>query len=519
MTASSGKQFIAGQRVASASPELKSINAATGEPLQWLFCQASEQEASDAAQSAASAFRSYQNLPLWQRAGFLDAIANELDALGSEFIQIVMAESGLPEARVRGERARTSGQMKMFAEYVRNKAFLGIRIDSFEGTGKPELRQFNVGVGPVAVFGASNFPLAFSTAGGDTAAALAAGCPVVFKAHSGHMRTAELTAEAIERARLRTNVPAGVFNMIFGTRVGADLVRHPAIKAVGFTGSLSGGKALIDIANARPEPIPVFAEMSSINPMIMLEGLLTRQADKVAEDLVGSFTMGTGQFCTKPGLVFGIKSPAFDQFVQKLAEKVSSLKPMVMLNPSTLSSYVQRAEEFDECSGLVLLAKGEQGGNCAGARLYRTDATSLIADSTLVQEEIFGPAAIVVSVDSREQLMEALSKLQGQLTATIFGEENELKDTADLVACLQEKAGRLIVNGYPTGVEVCHAMVHGGPWPATSDSRGTSVGSMAINRFLRPVCFQNYPQALLPDALRDENLNGVPCFRDGCYQG
>lgn len=517
MTANNGKQFIAGQRVGSGSPALNSINARTGQPLSYLFCQATMAEADSAANAAASVFRSYQKQPLERRAAFLESIADEIDSLDDDFVNIVMEETGLPEARIKGERALTSNQMRMFAEYIRARGFLGIRVDTFEGQGKPVLRQYNVGVGPIAVFGASNFPLAFSTAGGDTAAALAAGCTVVVKAHSGHMKTSELTAEAIERARIKSDMPAGVFNMIFGSRVGADLVRHPKIKAVGFTGSLGGGKALIEIANARPEPIPVFAEMSSINPMVVLNGLLTNQASKVAGDLVASFTMGTGQFCTKPGLILGVQTDAFENFVTELKHKVSALSPMVMLNPSTLKSYDHRRQEFDAFSSLELLAQGQDDSLSAEACLYRTDIQSLIANNTLVQEEIFGPAAIIVSVETKEQLLEALDTLGGQLTATIFGEEEELASAADLVATLEEKAGRLIVNNYPTGVEVSHAMVHGGPWPATSDSRGTSVGSLAINRFMRPVCFQNYPQSLLPDVLKDEQLSKSPHLLNGKY--
>lgn len=511
----SGKQFIAGQRVATTPAELTSINARSGAALPWCFSQATHAEANDAASAAAASFRAYQALPLTQRAAFLDAIADEIDRLDDGFIQVVMEESGLPEARIKGERTRTSTQMRLFANVVRDRHFAGVRIDSWPG--KPEIRQYQVGIGPVAVFGASNFPLAFSTAGGDTAAALAAGCPVVFKAHSGHMRTAELTAVAIERARVQCGIPAGVFNMIFGARIGADLVRHPQIKAVGFTGSLAGGKALLDIANARPQPIPVFAEMSSINPMIMLDTLLKNQGEQVAADLVASFTLGTGQFCTKPGLIFGIRSPAFEQFAHTLAAKVNQLQPMVMLNPATLHAYQQRSATFDAHPGLKLLAQGEAATLRAGARLYRIDAADLLADNQLIQEEIFGPAAIIVSADHHDQLLQVLEVLNGQLTASIYGEDAELADAGDLIAILQEKAGRLIVNGYPTGVEVCHAMTHGGPWPATSDARGTSVGSLAINRFLRPVSFQNTPQSLLPPLLQDKNLTGVPVLRNGHF--
>ncbi len=518
MNQNTGKQFINGQRVSSGAAELVSIDAGSGKPLPYTFYQATPEEADRAAEAADEAFYAYSTLPLSQRARFLEAIAEQIEALGEDFISIVCEESGLPAARIAGERARTANQMRMFAASVRDGSFLGVRIDTFEGTGKPALRQMNIGIGPVAVFGASNFPLAFSTAGGDTASALAAGCPVVFKAHSGHMRTAEVIAEAILTAAEQCDVPAGVFNMIFGGRIGAKLVEHPRIKAVGFTGSLHGGKALINIANARPDPIPVFAEMSSINPVIMLDGIMESSAEKLAEETVASFTMGTGQFCTKPGLIIGFASEGFNRFVDKLTATVGALSPMMMLNPSTLHSYNERKALFDNTPELTLLASGQAEENRAQAALYRADAAFVAGKNPLVQEEIFGPAAIVISVESKEALLQVLSALQGQLTVTLFGEDQEIAESGYLVNTLQSLAGRLIVNGYPTGVEVCQAMVHGGPWPATSDARGTSVGSLAINRFLRPVCFQNYPESLLPLALKDSNPLQITRLVNGVMQ-
>ncbi|CAA0235489.1 Aldehyde dehydrogenase [Acinetobacter baumannii] len=401
-----GHNFIGGSRSAQGTTLLKSIHATTGEALPYEFHHATEQEVNQACEAASQAFKTYRHTSPEQRAIFLENIADELDALGTDFLEIVSQETALPLARLQGERARTSGQMRLFAKVLRRGDFLGARIDTAlperQPLPRPDLRQIKIGVGPVAVFGASNFPLAFSTAGGDTASALAAGCSVVVKAHSGHMATADFVAQAIERAVEKSNMPKGVFNMIYGNGVGEPLVKHPLIQAVGFTGSLRGGRALCDMAAARPQPIPVFAEMSSINPMLMLPEALKNRGEKIAQDLADSVVLGCGQFCTNPGLILGIKSAEFSQLISNLTE----------IN---------------------------------------------------------------------------------------------LTEFADVVPVLEEKAGRLLINGYPTGVEVCDAMVHGGPYPATSDARGTSVGTLAIDRYLRPVCYQNYPQNLLPEALKDSN--------------
>ncbi|MFS2125513.1 aldehyde dehydrogenase (NADP(+)), partial [Pseudomonas sp. Pseusp97] len=374
---------------------------------------------------------------------------------------------------------------------------------------------YRTGVGPVAVFGASNFPLAFSTAGGDTAAALAAGCPVVVKAHSGHMASAELVGEAIVRAAESTGMPAGVFNMIYGAGVGEPLVKHPAIQAVGFTGSLKGGRALCDLAAARPQPIPVFAEMSSINPVLVLPAALETHGEKIARELVDSVVMGCGQFCTNPGLVIGIASPAFSLFVANLIAEISQRPAQTMLNAGTLKSYEKGIARLLAHPAVRHLAGQPQKGNQALPQLFQAKAELLLAGEELLQEEVFGPTTIVVEVKDEAELRHALDGLHGQLTATLIAEAEDLSRFAALVPVLERKAGRLLINGYPTGVEVCDAMVHGGPYPATSDARGTSVGSLAIDRFLRPVCYQNYPDALLPDALKDANPLGIARLVDG----
>ena len=367
------------------------------------------------------------------------------------------------------------------------------------------------------MFGASNFPLAFSTAGGDTAAALAAGCPVVVKAHSGHMATAQQVADAIERAARRTQMPTGVFNMIFGSGVGERLVRHPAIQAVGFTGSLKGGRALCDLAAARPQPIPVFAEMSSINPVLVLPEALRRRGEVIARELSASVVQGAGQFCTNPGLVIGLRSAEFSAFVEALRLKLDDQPAQTMLNPGTLASYAAGLRALAEHPQVQRLSATSHDGPQACAQLFKADVQLLLEGDELLQEEVFGPATVVVEAADREELHRALAGLRGQLTATLIAEPAELLEAGDLLARLEEKVGRVLVNGYPTGVEVSDAMVHGGPYPATSDARGTSVGTLAIDRFLRPVCYQNLPDALLPDALKNANPLGINRLVDGVF--
>lgn len=515
----SGHNYIGGARSAQGRVQLQSLDASTGQALPGHFFQATEAEVHAAAQAAASAYPLFRELGAERRAQFLDAIADELDALGDDFIATVCRETALPTARIQGERSRTSGQLRLFAKVLRRGDFLGARIDRAlpqrQPLPRPDLRQYRIGVGPVAVFGASNFPLAFSTAGGDTAAALAAGCPVVFKAHSGHMATAEWVAQAIISAAQRSDMPAGVFNMIYGGGVGEWLVRHPAIRAVGFTGSLKGGNALCQMAASRAQPIPVFAEMSSINPVILLPGALATRGEQIAAELAGSVTLGAGQFCTNPGLIIGLRSPQFSAFVQQLGAQMSRQGPQTMLNHGTLASYCQGLDALHRHPGVRHLTGQPQLAGQAQPQLFQADVRLLLEGDELLQEEVFGPASIVIEVADQAELAAALQGLRGQLTATLIGEQQELLEHRWLTLALQEKVGRLLLNGYPTGVEVCDAMVHGGPYPATSDARGTSVGTLAIERFLRPVCFQNYPDALLPEALRDANPLGIVRLVDG----
>ena len=519
MTQILGHNYIGGQRSAQGSVIVNSVDATTGQALPYDFYQATAQEVDRAACAAAAAYPAYKALSAERRAAFLDAIADELDALDDQFVALVCRETALPAARIAGERGRTSGQMRLFATVLRRGDFYAARIDQAQPERtplpRPDVRQYRIGLGPVAVFGASNFPLAFSTAGGDTASALAAGCPVVFKAHSGHMATAEQVADAILRAAERTGMPQGVFNMIYGAGVGEALVKHPSIQAVGFTGSLKGGRALCDMAAARPQPIPVFAEMSSINPVIILPQALQVRGATVARELAASVVQGCGQFCTNPGLVIGLRSPAFTAFIEQLAGQINEQPAQTMLNAGTLRSYAKGVSQLAEHALVEHLAGLAQQGAQAQPQVFRADVRLLLEGDPVLQEEVFGPTTVVIEVQDAAQLDAAIQSLHGQLTATLIGEPEDLQQFGGLTPLLEQKVGRILINGYPTGVEVCDAMVHGGPYPATSDARGTSVGTLAIDRFLRPVCFQNYPDSLLPEPLKNANPLGIQRLVDG----
>jgi NADP-dependent aldehyde dehydrogenase len=508
-----GQQFIDGQRSALGHETLHSFDATTGQALPYVFHQANEQEVALAVAAATRAFAPFRQLPPLRRAEFLNAIADEIDALNDDFITLVCQETALPEGRIRGERSRTTGQLRLFSQVLSRGDYLGARIDQAlpdrKPLPRPDIRQYRIGVGPIAVFGASNFPLAFSTAGGDTASALAAGCPVVFKAHSGHMATADLVARAIVRAAQRTGMPSGVFNMIYGAGVGQALVKADGIKAVGFTGSLRGGRALSDLAAARPQPIPVFAEMSSINPVIVLPEAINNRGSKIAEELTVSVNLGCGQFCTSPGLIIGLRSPQFSEFLDVLAQNMGSQPAQTMLNAGTLKSYRAGLQHIAAHKQVDQLAGQAQGDSKAQPQLFKADVQLLLDGDPLLQEEIFGPATVVVEVIDQQQLRAALDSLQGQLTATLIAEPADLDRFSEVLPLLEDKVGRLLLNGYPTGVEVSDAIVHGGPYPATSDARGTSVGSLAIDRFLRPVSYQNYPDEYLPEALQNSNPLGL----------
>jgi alpha-ketoglutaric semialdehyde dehydrogenase len=472
-----------------------------------------------ALRAADAAFPTYARTTSAERAAFLRAIADELIAVGAPLLEAAHQESALPMARLEGERGRTVGQLRLFADVLDEGSWVEARIDRGDPAraplAKPDLRRMLVPLGPVAVFGASNFPLAFSVPGGDTASALAAGCPVVCKGHPAHPRTSRLAADAILRAAKRTGMPDGVFALLEGWshEVGLAIVRHPLTRAVGFTGSLRGGRALFDAAAARPEPIPVYAEMGSVNPVFLLPSALTERGQPLASGFAQSITVGVGQFCTNPGVLLGVQSPALEQFATQLAERIGGAAPGVMLYDGLRTAYTSAVGAARERGATVLAAAPDTDGH-ASPTLLAVDADRFVDDPRL-REEMFGPVSVLVTAVDVGALERVAESMEGQLTATIHGTEDELRDHARLIEILQRKVGRLVFNGFPTGVEVGHAMQHGGPYPASTDVRSTSVGSAAITRFARPMCWQSFPDAVLPAELRDRNERGIWRMLDG----
>jgi 2,5-dioxopentanoate dehydrogenase len=512
-----GQHFIAGRRSGQGAP-LYSKDAQTGEEFSVSFFEATANEISHAAKVAHQAFSAFRKTSPEQRATLLHAIADEIDALGQDFFDQVKRETALPQVRLEGERKRTSGQMRLFAATLRRGDFLGTRIDQAQPQHaplpRPDLRQYRIAIGPVAVFGASNFPVAFSVAGGDTASALAAGCPVVVKAHPGHMVTSEYTASAIERAVSRTGMPAGVFSMLYGAATtGAQLVQQREIKAVAFTGSHGAGRALFDLAQGRPEPIPVFAEMSSVNPLFILPSALATRGKEIASELAASITLGCGQFCTKPGLIFGVRSEEFTAFSGQLQAAIEAATPQPMLSDGISRNFRSGLAKLRSLPGVHSLTFRDTEAK-SGGYLQSIAGDQFLQDHGAA-EEVFGPSALLVELNSADDFQRIVEHLPGQLTATVLATPDDLENQSGLITTLEEKAGRLLFNGYPTGVEVCDTMVHGGPYPATSDSRSTSVGTLAIDRFLRPVCYQNYPDANLPPALQNANPLKINRLIDG----
>ncbi|WP_428929215.1 aldehyde dehydrogenase (NADP(+)) [Marinibacterium sp. SX1] len=456
-----------------------------------------------ACQAAEEAFWSYGYTTAAERAAFLNAIADEIEARAEAITEIGSQESGLPEGRLQGERGRTTGQLRLFAEHILKGDYLDKRHDPAlpdrAPLPRPDLKMVQRPIGPVAVFGASNFPLAFSTAGGDTAAALAAGCPVVVKGHSAHPGTGEIISEAIHAAIAKTGMHPGVFSNIQGGRrdVGTALVQHPLIKAVGFTGSLGGGRALFDLCAQRPEPIPFFGELGSVNPMFVLPEATAARGAAIGEGWAGSLTMGAGQFCTNPGIAVVMAGPEGDALVAAAAEALKAVGPQVMLTDGIAAAYKDGKSRFDGRNAVQPLLTNADEGRNASPNLYETDAASYLQDHAL-GEEVFGPLGLVVRVSDPDE-METLAKgFEGQLTCTLQMDEGDTALAARLMPVLERKAGRVLANGFPTGVEVCDAMVHGGPYPASTNFGATSVGTLSIRRFLRPVSYQNIPDALMP---------------------
>ncbi len=521
----SGELFIGRERIAR-QQTFHGVNPATGETLQPAFSAADPGDIARACELAAAAFDTFRDTSNEARAKFLEAIAEHIEALGDELLERANLETGLPLARLTGERGRTTGQLRLFASELRSGGWMGVRVDQAMPDRKPlprsDLRQRKIPIGPVAVFGASNFPLAFSVAGGDTASALAAGCPVVVKGHPAHPGTGELIGQAIAAAVVACNLPEGVFSLLNGTsnELGATLVAHPAIKAVGFTGSRVGGMALMKIASERAEPIPVYAEMSSINPVVLLPAALAQRAEALGRDFVNSLTMGVGQFCTNPGFVLGIDGPDLQRFIATAGDSVRAVVPATMLTPGIHGAYERGVNTLLAEQHIQLIARAQptkDGPHCGRAALFSVTAKDVFSNAAITHE-VFGASSVVVRCADDAELVRVLEHLEGQLTATLHLEPADHAMAARLLPTLERKAGRLLVNGWPTGVEVSHAMVHGGPFPATSDGRSTSVGTLAIERFLRPVCYQDFPDELLPAALRRSAVNAVPHRLDGVYR-
>jgi NADP-dependent aldehyde dehydrogenase len=492
------------------------INPSNNKQLEGEYTNATKEQIDTVVQKATTAFAIYRKKDKNSIAAFLDQIADEILNLGDALLERCHLETGLPITRLQGERARTMNQLKLFATLVREGSWIDARIDTAiperVPVPKPDIRHMLFPLGPVAIFGASNFPLAFSTSGGDTASALAAGCPVVVKSHEAHPGTSDMVAEAILKAIKICGMPEGTFSLVHGNSkaTGETLVKHPGIKAVGFTGSYDGGKAIFEYAKVRPEPIPVFAEMGSINPVFILPEALAERGDEIAAGMAASITLGTGQFCTNPGLSFVLKSEEANKFYNKLNQQISEAPAGVMLTHTIKKAYDKGIQKILDIDQVEVSATGlrEEFPNSATPTLFKTSIANFIKNKALAEEN-FGPSSVVVEAQTKESILEAARNLTGHLTATVFGTTKDFSDYSELFDILELKVGRILVNGYPTGVEVCHAIVHGGPYPATTAPQSTSVGTGAIKRFVRPVCFQDYPDEILPEALKNENNGNI----------
>ena len=517
-----GQSLIGAHRGTRQGKSFQAMNPQTGATLPPVYYSATPEEVDQAVQLAADAFASYSQTGGKARGAFLRRIAAGFEEHKQEIAERAHLETALPMPRLLGEVGRTAGQLRMFAGVVEEGSWVQARIDPAlpdrQPLPRPDIRSMLRPLGPVAVFGASNFPLAFSVAGGDTASALAAGCPVVVKAHQAHPGTGEIAATIIAEAAAAEGQHPGVFSLVFdaGIEVGAALVKHPLIRAVAFTGSLRAGRALMDLAAARPDPIPCFTEMSSGNPVFELPGALRKGPAALAQSMFGSFTLGAGQFCTKPGIVLVPEAPEGKSFFEELKSLVEKSQPFTLLTAGIAREYDRASDERGKRVPVAAVGVDSQAASefSARSKLFTVDLDQLLAQPQLA-EEIFGPDTLLVHCDSTVDYVRAAKSLDGHLTATLLGDEDDLAANRELIQVLEQKAGRLIFNAFPTGVEVTHAMVHGGPYPSTSDPRFTSVGSLAIYRFARPVCFQGFPQALLPQELQDANPLGIARLRDG----
>lgn len=516
-----GLNYIGNELSGEGDEIFPAINPANNTKLLPGFHEATAGEIDKCIVKAGKAFKEYGRKRGKEKAFFLEKIVEEILNIGDLLIERCHEETGLPKTRLNGESGRTVNQLRLFAELLKEGSWVDARIEKAltdRQLPKPDIRSMFKALGPVGVFGASNFPLAFSVAGGDTASALAAGCPVIFKAHPAHPGTCELAAGAIINAVKKSDMPDGTFSMVHGqsTIVGMTIVKHPLIKAVGFTGSFKGGKAIYDAGVQRDNPIPIYAEMGSTNPVFILPGALRERNEEIAKGLTASVTLGTGQFCTNPGLVFFEESDDSRLFQKNVAEHFKETMAGVMLTPGIQSSYNNGIESILREKGVELLAEGKSaGGVCEGVSYLLCTTVEYFLVNENFEKEIFGPSTLTVKAENKNELLEAAKNLGGHLTATVHADSTDLKNYKELLEILDNKVGRLIINGYPTGVEVCHSMVHGGPFPATTDSRTTSVGTLAINRFVRPVCYQNFPNGLLPDELKNENPLNIWRMIDG----
>jgi NADP-dependent aldehyde dehydrogenase len=511
-----GKNFIAGKLSANGSDILTGFSPLRNEKLDTQFHIATDNEVDMAVTQGALAVKQYVSAE--QRAAFLNAAASNLLNAGEDILEVAHQETALPIPRLTGERMRTVNQLKMFASLIEEGSWVDARIDladpDRQPIPRPDLRRMLTPIGPVAVFGASNFPFAYSVAGGDTASAFGAGCAVIVKAHPAHPGTSELTADAIARAVKSTGMPAGIFSMLHGeSTTGQALIKHPQLAAAGFTGSLAGGRALFDAASARPMPIPVHSEMGSVNPVFLLPTALEKNLDKIASGLSQSVTLGTGQFCVNPGIVLAIEGPALRKFVRAISSLISTAPTFPMLTPRIGESYMKGLERLAS-AGAHVIAKPDSIDSEAIGAVFETDLEAFLLSKWL-SEEVFGPVTMVVSCKNDQELEKAAESFAGQLTGTIHAEPEDIARYISIIRTITSKVGRVIFNGYPTNVEVVPSMQHGGPYPATSDSRFTSVGTAAIFRFSRPVCWQNAPDSLLPRELQNANPAGISRLING----
>ena len=482
----------------------------------FAFNEAGEEDINHAVTLAHKAFAAYRHLSPEKKASFLEKIAEGIGAAKEELVKMAMHETNLPKPRLDGEVQRTINQLKLFAQFLKEGSWVNAIIDTAQPERtplpKPDIRQIQIPLGVVAVFGASNFPFAFSVAGGDTVSALAAGCTVVYKSHPGHPATSELTGAILIKAAKDADLPAGVFSLLQGksNQTSISLVTHPLIKAVGFTGSLNGGKAIFDAAAQRTEPIPVYAEMGSTNPVFILPKILEQQRAALAEKLAMSNLLSAGQFCTNPGILVSVNSDDTQNFTNDFSSFISKATADSMLTENIYNNYNAGIKKLLGTADVKVVASGKENDVQKGATAYmfQTSADNFLSNENLVHE-VFGPASVHVTAASKEELYEVAKNLPGQLTISIWGTDEDLAENKDLIHELELKAGRIIFNNVPTGVEVTHAMVHGGPYPATTDARSTSVGTTAIYRFTRAVCYQNSPQDLLPAALKNENPSQI----------